>query len=1352
VRSSAMLVTIAIAIAMTMAAGATSAAAAAQFGSEGEGAGQLDNAAGVAVNQATGDVYVADTDNQRVAEFDAGGRFVRAWGWGVADGAEEPQACTSSCRAGLEGTGAGQFAYPNGIAVDNEPASPAEGDIYVIDPRNNRIEKFSSEGQFILMFGGEVNATTGGDVCLAGETCQVGSEGTGAGEFQKIGSEGAITVGLGGTVYVGSEGAGGEGRVQRFSSEGVYESEFVVKSAPAVRALAVDSTGDVYLTIDNSEGSLSPEVLEYEPDGTLIRTLVPSAMATHIVLATDAQGHLFVDDLYENFEEHIQQVLEYGESGEELVSIPPSGGEAEGIDGLAPIESSGEVALLGRDTVRTAPVPPPGSVVLGESAEAQPGGAATLKASVNPEGGETTCGFDYGLSVAEETSTPGVAIAAAFAAEPLEIQLTELKPDTTYHYHVRCEDSEHHLSEGADQTVQALPAVAVDSLSISHVTASGATLEAEIDPLGTASSYHFEYTTGADTVATAQATVGAGTSEVAVSDHIQGLVAGAPYSYRVIAENALGKAETTGQFTTEPAAAPLALLDGRAWEQVSPPAAEAGAAAFRAVSPGGGLSEASASGGAFTYPSVGATEPEPAGEPDGEFAQIVSNHGVYGWESQDIATRHEHDYGRRVGASAEYAIFSPNLAVALVEPPGKTPLSSAASERTPYLRVQENCDGDAKATECYLPLVTSKQGHEDVPPGTVFGAGEVGSIQIAGATPDLSDVILFSDVPLTENGPTAGMTGLYEWTAGHLQLVSVLPAAEGGAAVAGRLGSSNTPGDARLAVSNDGSSVIWSREEHSLYMRTTSPSGKTVRVDAVQSGATGSGEPTPEFQIASTNGSKVFFTDTQSLTKNSTTADQEPNVYEYDAASDSVVDLTVPVAAGEHADAQGVVLGVSQEGSIVYLVARGVLTRTPSASGATPTVGEDNLYMLHESGGSWTPTFIATLSREDGMGFNSFQGALSGDLRHLSAQVSEAGQWLAFMSDRPLTGYDSRDAVGGELDEEVFLYDAAFNRLVCASCDPNGARPVGALLPTGEGLQQQPLFDQVGNWEGHRLAAEIPGWTPYSTGPSGLYQPHYLSETGRLFFNSFDALVPQDTNHTADVYEYESPRQGGCTEASVTYGARSEGCVDLISSGISPQESAFLDASKSGNDVFFLANANLGTQETGNAYDAYAVYDAHVCGSGWECPAQQAGASSPCESASACKTPLESAAGLAGPPASLTFSGAGNLPSPASTPPVVGRVKVLGHSVHGTTITLKVAAPAKGSIVAYGAGLRTTKHRAGGAMTYTLKVRLSARARASVKRLRGHKLRHKRKVTVRVRFVPTSGKTSQTSVLAMVKA
>ena len=58
------------------------------------------------------------------------------------------------------------------------------------------------------------------------------------------------------------------------------------------------------------------------------------------------------------------------------------------------------------------------------------------------------------------------------------------------------------------------------------------------------------------------------------------------------------------------------------------------------------------------------------------------------------------------------------------------------------------------------------------------------------------------------------------------------------------------------------------------------------------------------------------------------------------------------------------------------------------------------------------------------------------------------------MSERSLTGYDNRDANSGVPDEEVFLYDADTGRLVCASCNPTGARPVG--LFEGNGYRGKP--------------------------------------------------------------------------------------------------------------------------------------------------------------------------------------------------------------------------------------------------------------------------------------------------------
>jgi hypothetical protein len=72
------------------------------YGLAGGGAGQFNSPFGVAVGP-TGDVYVADTYNNRIDEFSAAGAFIKAYGWGVRDGASQFETCTSSCMAGHGG-------------------------------------------------------------------------------------------------------------------------------------------------------------------------------------------------------------------------------------------------------------------------------------------------------------------------------------------------------------------------------------------------------------------------------------------------------------------------------------------------------------------------------------------------------------------------------------------------------------------------------------------------------------------------------------------------------------------------------------------------------------------------------------------------------------------------------------------------------------------------------------------------------------------------------------------------------------------------------------------------------------------------------------------------------------------------------------------------------------------------------------------------------------------------------------------------------------------------------------------------------------------------------------------------
>jgi hypothetical protein len=176
-------------------------------------------------------------------------------------------------------------------------------------------------------------------------------------------------------------------------------------------------------------------------------------------------------------------------------------------------------------------------------------------------------------------------------------------------------------------------------------------------------------------------------------------------------------------------------------------------------------------------------------------------------------------------------------------------------------------------------------------------------------------------------------------------------------------------------------------------------------------------------------------------------------------------------------------------------------------------------------------------------------------------------------------------------------------------------------------------------WEGHWLAASIPGWTKVNIGHA-LYQSRYLSDSGRLFFNSATPLVPSDGNGLEDVYEYEPDGAGGCTLSS--------GCVGLISSGGSSEESAFMDASADGSDVFFLTSAQLlPTQDTDNAYD---LYDAHLCSSAAPCAPQAAATPPQCATADACRAAPPPEPDLFGAPASQTFSGAGNPPLPTPAP------------------------------------------------------------------------------------------------------
>jgi len=130
------------------------------FGSAGSAEGQFQFPRGVAFDTA-GNLYVADTTNQRIQVFDSSNTFLRMWGFGVDDGTTVFQICTSGCQSGQGGTGDGQFSIPREIAIG------ADGNVYVTDSENDRIQVFDSDGTFLTKWGslgtgeGEFDITLG---------------------------------------------------------------------------------------------------------------------------------------------------------------------------------------------------------------------------------------------------------------------------------------------------------------------------------------------------------------------------------------------------------------------------------------------------------------------------------------------------------------------------------------------------------------------------------------------------------------------------------------------------------------------------------------------------------------------------------------------------------------------------------------------------------------------------------------------------------------------------------------------------------------------------------------------------------------------------------------------------------------------------------------------------------------------------------------------------------------------------------------------------------------------------------------------------------------------------------------
>lgn len=208
-----------------------------QWGSYGVGNGQFSqDVAGITVDP-SGNSYVFDTDFPRIQKFDSNGNYVLQFG--------------------SAGSGNGQFQAGYYGTTTSHITSDSTGNIYVADAYNNRIQKFDSNGNYLMQFGN--NATM---------------------LYPR-----AVAVDSVGNIYVNDSGNAGapnqSDRVRKFDSNGN-----LINTLPSAygfaRWLAVDSSNNVYYQSAQSLGKIN----QVNSAGVVISTIATGANGTSSIWAT----------------------------------------------------------------------------------------------------------------------------------------------------------------------------------------------------------------------------------------------------------------------------------------------------------------------------------------------------------------------------------------------------------------------------------------------------------------------------------------------------------------------------------------------------------------------------------------------------------------------------------------------------------------------------------------------------------------------------------------------------------------------------------------------------------------------------------------------------------------------------------------------------------------------------------------------------------------------------------------------------------------------------------------------------------------------------------------------------------
>lgn len=1120
------------------------------------------------------------------------------------------------------GTLAGQCSAPRGVAAD-----PTTGHLFVADQGIRRVDEFTAWGVFVKTWGWDVVAsgpdnTAGGEfeVCVParGDVCKAGVGGAGIGQFS--GPQG-IAIDSAGDVYVMDPPAAAR-RVQKFDPEAgpPGEEEYGVKFQLMFGG-HVDTGGGT----PSNPGNLCTAQFIANGDTCGAGTTgtangefgAVQVQGSYIAVDTAGTAMTADDKVYVGDVNRIQRFDAGGVWQENLAQAGNS------VNSLA-VDSAGNLYVtyidvtINNNKANVHKLDPTTAAELCTLQVENPRAVATVangdvyvfsKASAQILRFGPSCSASPALTAPVESFGSGLAVGSTglganlVSADGVDIYFANFSPALVRAY-------------GAVPSKWAPPSTppSIDSQYTTAVGTASAKVQAEINPhYWEDTSYYVEYGAGKCSEGGCPAKIGfPGTSlnaGIESSDLptaevlIPGLAAGTTYHYRFVAQSS-GGGPVFG--TAGPGAATFAAGGERAFTTYLPATAVADSRGYELVSPtskadaevgvpgnAGGLvdlsfarpEQAALGGGAITYTSFTAfADPQTAPAA----SQYLSRRGTSGWSTENITPP-----GQDSTLSDPLRGFTPELTFAAVgrREPALTPDAVTGFEN---LYRRDNQSGALRALTTQAPSGVSS---------------EEFCVAYAGASADASHMILLATGPISPEAPAGAGSSLYEWSPSQgIKLVSVLPgettappSSTNGFGAGGISGCGAGASVLHNAISRDGRRIFWT-DGSSLFARVDGV--ETVQLDATQGGVGPGGGG--RFRAASADGAKVFFTDSTLLTPASGPGDLY--LYDIEAPGGSrLTDLTAGASGG--GQVQGVI-GAAEDGSRAYFVATSVLTGAEkNEQGAQAVAGEPNLYVW-TAGGS--VHYIATLTAS-----GSYTDTLdwSGKPREQTARVSPNGRFLAFQSAKSLTGFDNtaggrRSSCGvnpvfgtalGPQCPEAYVFDAGTGKLSCASCGPAGARPAGA--------------------------ASLPTWN------SPFEQPRYLSDDGRAFFQTFDSLALKDTNGKQDVYEFEQPGVDSCSATSPAFNSSSGGCVYLISSGVSADESYFLDASANALDVFFSTRQQLVPADQDERFD---VYDARE-GGGFPPPPP----APPSCSGEACRplqaTPSESS------PTSFSFVGPGNV-------------------------------------------------------------------------------------------------------------